>query len=38
VRTLDGWRREVVGLELLDLLAGRRSLRVGPELEVVVEG
>jgi ribonuclease D len=38
VRPLDGWRREVVGLELLDLLAGRRSLRVGPELEVVVEG
>jgi ribonuclease D len=38
VRTLEGWRREVVGLELLDLLAGRRSLRVGPELDVQVEG
>jgi len=35
VRVLDGWRREVVGDELLELLAGRRTLRVGPEgLEV----
>jgi ribonuclease D len=30
VRTLQGWRREVVGTELLELLAGRRTLRVGP--------
>jgi ribonuclease D len=30
VRTLQGWRREVVGLELLELLAGNRTLRVGP--------
>ena len=29
VRTLRGWRREVVGDELLALLAGRRSVRVG---------
>jgi ribonuclease D len=30
VRTLQGWRRAVVGAELLELLQGRRSLRVGP--------
>jgi ribonuclease D len=30
VRTLQGWRRAVVGEELLELLKGRRSLRVGP--------
>jgi ribonuclease D len=29
VRTLDGWRRELVGAELLELLAGRRRLGVG---------
>jgi ribonuclease D len=35
VRVLDGWRRTVVGGELLELLAGRRTLRVGAEgLEV----
>jgi ribonuclease D len=30
VRTLQGWRRELVGAELLELLAGRRQLAVGP--------
>jgi ribonuclease D len=30
VRTLQGWRRELVGSELLELLAGRRRLGVGP--------
>ena len=30
VRTLRGWRRELVGVELLELLAGRRRLGVGP--------
>ena len=28
VRTLRGWRRELVGDELLELLAGKRSLEV----------
>jgi ribonuclease D len=36
VRTLRGWRREVVGDELLDLLAGRRALTVGPNRHVAV--
>jgi ribonuclease D len=29
VRTLRGWRRELAGEELLELLAGRRSLSIG---------
>ena len=29
VRTLQGWRRELVGAELLELLAGHRTLSVG---------
>src|SRR3954454_1220149 len=29
VRTLRGWRRELVGTELLELLAGKRTLGVG---------
>jgi ribonuclease D len=37
VRTLQGWRREVVGEELLELLAGRRTLRVGPEHRVQID-
>jgi ribonuclease D len=28
VRTMRGWRRELVGEELLELLAGRRSVRI----------
>ena len=30
-RVLEGWRRDLVGEELLDLLAGRRTLAVGPD-------
>ena len=37
VRTLQGWRRELVGEELLELLGGRRSLRLGPDRRVAVE-
>jgi ribonuclease D len=39
VRTLRGWRHELVGAELLELLAGRRTLGVGPGGRVeVTEG
>lgn len=31
VRTLRGWRRELIGDELLELLAGRRALSVGAD-------
>jgi ribonuclease D len=31
VRTLGGWRRELVGDDLSDLLAGRRAVSVGPD-------
>ena len=37
VRTLKGWRRELVGAELLDLLRGGRALRVGEGLHVQVQ-
>jgi ribonuclease D len=36
-RTLQGWRREVVGAELLELLAGRRSLRVGEGRAIAID-
>jgi len=36
VRVLDGWRREVIGAELLELLAGKVALRVGPSGEIEV--
>jgi ribonuclease D len=38
VRTLQGWRREVVGGELLELLAGRRTLHVGDDRRLIVDG
>jgi ribonuclease D len=34
VRTLQGWRREMVGNELLELLAGRRALHVNGDRRV----
>jgi ribonuclease D len=36
VRTLQGWRRELVGNELLELLGGRRSLAVGADRRVII--
>ena len=36
VRTLSGWRREVVGNELLELLEGQRSLTVGADRRVAI--
>jgi ribonuclease D len=38
VRTLQGWRRELVGAELLELLDGRRTLRIGPRRRIVIDG
>ncbi len=37
VRTLSGWREELVGADLRDLLAGRSALSVGPERRLVVD-
>jgi ribonuclease D len=37
VRTLRGWRRELVGAELIELLSGRRRLSVGPSGRISVE-
>ena len=37
VRTLRGWRRKLVGDELLELLEGRRALRLGPDRRLQVE-
>ena len=36
VRTLEGWRSELVGADLADLLAGRSSLALGPEGRLVL--
>ncbi len=36
VRTLQGWRRDLVGDDLLELLNGRRSLAIGADGAVVV--
>src|SRR4051812_39108730 len=36
VRTLTGWRRELVGAELLELLSGNRSLSIGEDGRVHV--
>jgi ribonuclease D len=38
LRVLDGWRRELVGAELLELLAGRRTLGVGADRRLEVRG
>jgi ribonuclease D len=38
VRTLQGWRRELVGEELLALLAGERSLAVGVDGRLAIDG
>jgi hypothetical protein len=31
VRTLNGWRRALVGDDLSDMLAGRSAVSVGPD-------
>ena len=36
VRTLEGWRSELVGAEVRDLLAGRKAISVGPGRHLVL--
>ena len=36
VRTLEGWRSELVGADLRELLAGRRAISVGPNRRLAV--
>jgi ribonuclease D len=38
VRTLRGWRRELVGNELLELLGGHRALAVGGDWRLTITG
>jgi len=38
VRTLTGWRRELVGAELLELLEGRLTLSVDPQRHLHIAG
>jgi hypothetical protein len=37
VRTLSGWREELVGADLRDLLSGRRGLRIGSDRRLVLD-
>lgn len=37
VRTLEGWRRELVGEELLELLNGKRALSVGESMKAEIQ-
>jgi hypothetical protein len=36
VRTLTGWREELVGADLRDLLQGRSAAGVGPQRRLVL--
>jgi ribonuclease D len=36
VRALEGWREELVGADLRDLLGGRRAISVGPNRRLVL--
>ena len=37
-RLLQGWRRELAGAELVELLQGRRTLSVGAERRLNITG